>query len=669
MANIYLLINYSICDNWLAATMRANQQTLAGYGIDLAPFDRANPDFIPYHGAFWHASPTVPLSPALSKKLSIIQNSLEAGRSILFLGQSIDINTQRAFFSFLRQHLPVENHKIIPIILIGKVVLNLEVWWRGTYQGMDASLASRYIDYASNVFPLVLHTLEEWGRQHTTLIPVLHDIISADVVAEAAQHVLAALGMKERPEIDPPLPFAYFVNTLTAQRLLDARQVCHNDWPRLDNAVYMTALQQVEQDWMPELQSPLACRQALREKSRKDQTRLEELLALSPHALDAPDWYYTVPEEAKETPLRPERLKTFVAALPLAEREVLLRRFVNDRDLLTDDQKALAKVLAEAEETTFERLEEQPPQPVLTVLTMTRNHEKYIGQCIESVLAQKTDFPVRHLILDHYSEDETPQIVSRYAREYPSIRPVLLNNFFILYQNVHSLFVRCKSEYAALCDGDDYYLDPLKLQKQMDFLKSHPRCALCFHPVQVVYEDGRQPDIFPPHDMLPRGIREEYYLADLFKCNMIQTNSVVYKWRFRDGLPEWFRADICPGDWYWHLLHAEQGRIGFLPDVMSAYRRHGTALYKDSRSDRLKHRRKFGMPELETYHVVNEHFQNRYFLPLANLANGILSDFLRIRLDEGDGSLLDKACRTYPKFGEYFLNTIRQKVMSQKDQS
>lgn len=644
---------------WLAATMRANQRLLAEHGIDLAPFDNPKNNAVASH-AFWFAAAGVPPSPALTKKLDIVRSSLEAGRSVLILGQVLDINRQNEFFAFLRQALPIQQHPVRPIVLMGKSTLLMEAWWRFNPHAVDPDLASRFLSGGSQ---LIQHIRETWGREHVTLIPVPHDAVTAPGIAETARKVSTALGLDAIPKLAAPQPLPFFINTGTAQRLLNARQVRHNDWPHLDDTAYVTILQQVEQAWEPDPLSPLDWRQSLREKSRDDQARLEEIFGLPPHALDAPDWYYTLPEVTQETPLRPERLKAFAAALPSAEREVLIQRFVNDRALLTDDQKALATALAEADGTAFERLEEQPPRPELTVLTMTRNHEKYIGQCIESVLAQKTDFPVRHLILDHYSTDETPRIISRYAREYPSIRPILLNNFEQAYRNVHSLFVRCTSEYAALCDGDDYFLDPLKLQKQVDFLKAHPRCALCFHPVLVVFEDGRQPGVFPPRDMLPRGIREEYHLADLFKGNMIQTNSVVYKWRFRDGLPEWFREDLCPGDWYWHLLHAELGRIGFLPGIMSAYRRHSTSLYRYSFIDRLKHRRKFGMAELETYHVVNEHFQNRYFLPLANLANGVLCDFLEICMNEDDESLLDRACRAYPKFGEYFFSQIKLKKM------
>ena len=658
MSNIYVLINLSISNAWLAASIHANQQLLAAHNIDLVPFDSANADFVPFNISFWYASAGEPLSPALTEKLDTVQSSLDAGRSVLFLGQSADLNIQKNFFAFIQKYLCTEIHSVIPLMIMGKPTLCMEFWWQATPQGVSENLADKWINYAKNTSQLVLQAQDEWDKERLILIPYLHDAITQNSITEISYLVFKLLGIDDIPHIAAPLPFYYFTNTASALRLLEARQVRHNDWPPLDNTSYMAALQKLDQNWGPEPYSPLSYRQALLENGREDQRKLENLLDLPAHSLDAPDWYGTLPEMDASMSLKSERLHAFAETLTPPMRNILLQRFANDHDFLSEDQKALASALAAMEGTEFKRIEEAQEQPVLTVLTMTRNHEKYIGSCIEGVLAQKTDFPVRHLILDHYSTDDTPQIINQYAREYPSIRPVLLNNYHCIYQNVHDLFIRCNSEYAALCDGDDYFIDPCKLQKQMDFLKSHPRCSLCFHPVAVVFEDGQEPGVFPSRDMLPRGIREEYYLSDLFKGNMIQTNSVVYKWRFRDGLPAWFRHDLCPGDWYWHLLHAEQGKIGFLPDIMSVYRRHGSSLYKYSFINRLEHRRKFGMAELETYHAVNEHFQDRYLLPLAKLANGVLCDFLEIFMKEGDKHFLDLACESYPKFGKFFLSQL-----------
>ena len=308
------------------------------------------------------------------------------------------------------------------------------------------------------------------------------------------------------------------------------------------------------------------------------------------------------------------------------------------------------------------------PHYKVSVLTLAYRHEKYIANCIESVLAQKTSFPVEHIIVDDGSDDKTTEIIDAYAQKHPHIHPVYLErrrNF----NNVRYLFAACHSPYAALCDGDDYYTDPLKLQTQADFLDANPDCALCFHPVQVVYEDGSKPGhIYPPLEQLPRGIKPFYYLSDLLKCNLIQTNSVMYRWRFKDGLPAWFRPDCCPGDWYWHLLHAEQGKIGFINKVMSVYRRHQEGIYYLSEVDRLKHRARVGQEEIEVYDVINRHFGRKYESILLDLVNGVFADCLMYdsHRAEEDGAepILPKLVDMYPDFARHFLNSL--KVVSAK---
>lgn len=159
--------------------------------------------------------------------------------------------------------------------------------------------------------------------------------------------------------------------------------------------------------------------------------------------------------------------------------------------------------------------------------------------------------------------------------------------------------------------------------------------------------------------MLPRGVRSKYYLADLLKGNLIQTNSVVYRWRFRDGLPDWFRSNLCPSDWYWHLLHAETGKLGFLPEIMAVYRRHPGSYYSQAFLNQVEHRRRHGMAELETYKAMNEHFKGRYFRSFASMANGVFVDFLEIQTREGNSSLLDEASARYPDFALNFLKNLK----------
>jgi len=298
--------------------------------------------------------------------------------------------------------------------------------------------------------------------------------------------------------------------------------------------------------------------------------------------------------------------------------------------------------------------------PKVSVLTLTYNHANFIEDCIKSVLAQQTDFPIEHIIADDASDDGTRDIILGYAKRHPHIIPVFQKEHSSGPRNIQALFDMARSPYVALCDGDDYFADPKKLQTQADFLDANPECALCFHPVQVVYEDGTERSrVYPPEEALPRGVRPFYYLTDILRCNIIQTNSVMYRWRFRDGLPPWFRADITPGDWYWHLLHAELGKVGFINTIMSVYRRHKQSVYYTAEINPRLHRSKLGMAELETFAVINEHFKGKYQDILNDMALGVFTDVLLYQDETGDEGPLESMVDRYPDFARYFFAQIR----------
>ena len=112
----------------------------------------------------------------------------------------------------------------------------------------------------------------------------------------------------------------------------------------------------------------------------------------------------------------------------------------------------------------------------------------------------------------------------------------------------------------------------------MDALEARPDAAVCFHPVTVHWENGNKPDsIFPSPKN--RFMKEELSLDDLLKRNFIQTNSVMYRWRFHEDSLDLIPDRILPSDWFLHLLHTQKGKIIFLPNNMSLYRRHGGGIW------------------------------------------------------------------------------------------
>ena len=175
------------------------------------------------------------------------------------------------------------------------------------------------------------------------------------------------------------------------------------------------------------------------------------------------------------------------------------------------------------------------------------------------------------LIYDDASTDTTADIIQEYADKYPDIVKPLFEkeNQFSRGENVSKKYnwPRVQGEYVALCEGDDYWTDENKLQKQVDFLDSHPDCSLCFHPVRIVDQSNpAREEIYPDQKLLQRA--GELNFASLLKRNFIQTNSVVYRWRFHKESYNLMPEHILPGDWFLHLLHAQVGKIGFLPEVM-----------------------------------------------------------------------------------------------------
>ena len=126
--------------------------------------------------------------------------------------------------------------------------------------------------------------------------------------------------------------------------------------------------------------------------------------------------------------------------------------------------------------------------PTVSISCITYNHEKYIKDAITGFLMQKTDFPIEIVISDDCSTDSTLSIVQDYCRSHPDQIRLMANERNIgVVPKFSQAIGACKGKYIALCEGDDYWIDPLKLQKQVDFLEAHPECSICCHKVLMKY--------------------------------------------------------------------------------------------------------------------------------------------------------------------------------------
>ena len=208
--------------------------------------------------------------------------------------------------------------------------------------------------------------------------------------------------------------------------------------------------------------------------------------------------------------------------------------------------------------------------PVLSVLITTYNHEPYIAQALDSVLAQKPGFPIEILIGEDASKDGTAAIVREYAGRYPDrITAFIAGKNEGGHANLSRLLRAARGRFIALLEGDDYWTDESKLRKQVDFLEARPGFSLCFHRMKIINEEGGecQPALSNEGDPEVSG------LARITKFNYIWTGSVVFRNGLIEGLPRWV-YELPLGDWPLHVLLAEHGQLGLLKDVMGVYRIH-----------------------------------------------------------------------------------------------
>jgi glycosyltransferase involved in cell wall biosynthesis len=223
----------------------------------------------------------------------------------------------------------------------------------------------------------------------------------------------------------------------------------------------------------------------------------------------------------------------------------------------------------------------QSKAPLLSVFTVTYNHEQYIAQTIESVLAQKTSFPFEYIIGEDFSTDKTREIVKGYAEKYPDIIKVLLPPANLgMMQNCLNTFKECKGKYLALVDGDDYWTDPYKLQKQVDILEANPDISLCFHNFKIQKNDNIFDNTIAK---VPAKISTQY---DICKQNYIQTCSVVCR-NIVTNLPSWYDTTLNAGDYPLYMLLAEMGNFYYLDECMCIYRIHPGGIYTNSKKEFL----------------------------------------------------------------------------------
>ena len=214
-------------------------------------------------------------------------------------------------------------------------------------------------------------------------------------------------------------------------------------------------------------------------------------------------------------------------------------------------------------------------EPLLSITCPAYNHGDYISQTLDSFLAQRTTFAIEILVNDDASTDGTTATIAAYAQRYPNIiKPIFheRNQYQLGRWCFPALFTRARGKYIAYCEGDDYWVDPLKLQKQVNFLESHPDYVLTYHDAMAFDSEGEK------GIQLVGKYQSDATAMDLLKTRPISTLTTCFRNVLHELPRELEQAPVLDLCW-WSMLGAH-GKGKYLADILpAAYRLHPGGIF------------------------------------------------------------------------------------------
>lgn len=268
----------------------------------------------------------------------------------------------------------------------------------------------------------------------------------------------------------------------------------------------------------------------------------------------------------------------------------------------------------------------------VSICCLVYNHEKYLRQCLDGFVMQKTDFRFEAVIHDDASTDNSADIIREYADKYPDIiRPIFesQNQYSKKDGSLRKIMNKaCQGKYVAMCEGDDYWTDPYKLQKQFAFLEKHQDYFMCFHSASVLNEANA------PVYICCNNIEErEYFTKDIFPKWIVPTASVVVKREVLER-PILYGEMLLYEDIAIFLSAADCGRIWGMSEQMSVYRINSGGVTQKSAVDYRKwllHEKclRMNFPKIDRK-MINNHISSYYYSLAKNNKSfwGKLCDYL-----------------------------------------
>lgn len=214
---------------------------------------------------------------------------------------------------------------------------------------------------------------------------------------------------------------------------------------------------------------------------------------------------------------------------------------------------------------------------IVSICCMAHNQEEYIRDALSSFVKQKTNFKYEIIIHDDASTDNTPNIIKEFEIKYPDIVKVIYEKENQYEKGRWSLVKTCKKargKYIAICGGDDFWTDERKLQRQVNYMETHPKCTLCFHDATIWDMNTDITENFVPRNRnVAKYLKEDniYNVGELELLDSVPTASLMFRTDMLKKLPDWFEKSFTQ-DWALKLVMASFGYAYYMDKPMSVYR-------------------------------------------------------------------------------------------------
>lgn len=251
--------------------------------------------------------------------------------------------------------------------------------------------------------------------------------------------------------------------------------------------------------------------------------------------------------------------------------------------------------------------------PLVSIICFTYNHAKFVIKTLEGFVMQKVNFPFEIIIHDDASTDNTQDIIKEFENNHPDF-------FKPIYQKENQrskgvgivsklVYPKAKGKYIALCEGDDYWTDPYKLQKQVDFLEAHPDYAGCFHYTQQVFtkHPDKQGRIYGK-----LGNQLDFTAEDtIATLSPWHTSSFMFRNEAFEK-PDWL-YNVVSGDMALFSIVAKSGNIKCIPEIMSVYQKHDEGITTTkAHNHKSYHKNRIALIQhLDAYHDFKYHKKAR----------------------------------------------------------